>query len=247
MENNKLLIIIPAYNEEESIQGVFDGLDRYGIYDYADILVIDDASTDRTAEIAGLNGAHCISFAYNMGYGNALQAGYKFATVHGYDYIVQMDADGQHDACNVETIYKTLINNREKTDIVLACRFMPGSGEYKRGLFLRLGYFWFRVLTKILGGKGYMDSTTGLQGLDRKAFSYYAAYGHFDPTHPDANMILKMRLLGFRIKQIPAVMHHRMHGKGMHAGIIAPVKYMIRSTASVFAVWFRIRVLKENA
>ena len=132
MENNKLLIIIPAYNEEESIQGVFDGLDRYGIYDYADILVIDDASTDRTAEIAGLNGAHCISFAYNMGYGNALQAGYKFATVHGYDYIVQMDADGQHDACNVETIYKTLINNREKTDIVLACRFMPGSGEDKR-------------------------------------------------------------------------------------------------------------------
>lgn len=247
MYGHKLLVIIPAYNEEENIQYVFDGLDKYRVYDYADILVIDDASSDRTAEIADLNGAYCISFAYNMGYGNALQAGYKFAVVHGYDYVIQMDADAQHDACNIETIYRTLLEGSNAPEIVLACRFMRESGEYKAGIFQRFGYFWFRCLLKVFGGKGYVDSTTGLQGLTRRAFSYYSTYGHFDSTYPDANMILQMRLLGFRMKQIPAVMHPRTRGKGMHAGIIRPARYMFRATALVTAVWFRLRVLKEKA
>ena len=246
MNDSKLLIIIPAHNEEENIQGVLDELRRYDVAKFADVLIIDDASSDSTADIADQNGAHCIRFAYNLGYGNALQAGYKFATVHGYEYLIQMDADGQHDACNIQRIYQELCFGEDKPDMVLACRFMKESGPYETGPLMKLAFLWFRMLLELLCGEQYADSTTGLQGLNRRAFSYYARYNHFDSTYPDANMILQMNLLGFRILQIPAVMHHRMHGKGMHAGIIRPVKYMFRATASVIAVWARLRLLKRK-
>ena len=74
-----------------------------------------------------------------------------------------------------------------------------------------------------------------------------AYFNHFDSKYPDANMILQMNLLGFRMAQIPAVMHRRMHGTGMHSGIIKPIKYMFRSTASVCAVWARMKLLHEKA
>ena len=167
MKKNDLLIIIPAHNEEENIQFVFDELRRYHVADYADILIIDDASTDSTSAIADQNGAHCIRFAYNMGYGNALQAGYKFATIYGYQYLIQMDADGQHDACNIEPIYRELCKTENKPDMVLACRFMPESSPYPAGPILRLGFLWFRLMLRFLTGETYPDSTTGLQGLNR--------------------------------------------------------------------------------
>lgn len=244
-KGHDLLIIIPAHNEEENIQIVFEELKKYAVCDYADVLIVDDASSDKTAVIARENNAHCISFAYNMGYGNALQAGYRYAVRYGYEYVIQMDADCQHDACNLEHIRHELCEVTDKPDIVLACRFMEGSSEYKPGFFKWIAFKWYRMLVKLFGGFASVDSTTGLQGLNRRAFAFYAGYDHFDSNYPDANMILQMVLLGYKLKQIPAVMHLRQHGRSMHSGIYKPVRYMFRSTAAVLAVWIRIRVLKD--
>lgn len=238
-ENNRVLIIIPAYNEEHNLEKVMKGLRAYDVFSFADILIIDDASGDGTAEIALRNQARCIRFPYNLGYGNALQTGYKYARRHGYPYVIQMDADGQHDPCNIERIYRTLCSAEDDADIVLAGRFLEGSSPYKTGLVMKLAFWWFRTLIRCMGGLHVMDSTTGLQGLKRRAFSCYAGFDHFDSDYPDSNMILQMALLGFKIKQIPAVMHHRESGKGMHAGLLRPARYMFRSTTAVFAVWLR--------
>ena len=240
------LIIIPAYNEEKNLQGVLDSLMKNNVSDYADILIINDASVDETPAIAKRNNVRCISFVYNLGYGNALQAGYKYAKDYLYDYVIQMDADGQHDVSNVYNIYKELCLSSDHPDIVLSCRFMDESKHYEAGFFKKIAHVWLRFLMKLCSGIYFPDSTTGLQGLSRNAFSHYAEFNNFDARYPDANMILKMHFLGFKIKQIPSVMHPRTSGKSMHSGIIRPIKYMIRITASVIAIWFRMRLMKRK-
>jgi hypothetical protein len=90
-----------------------------------------------------------------------------------------------------------------------------------------------------------MDPTTGLQGLSRKAVLFYSQYNHFDDRYPDANMIVQMLLLGFHVREIPAVMHARTAGTSMHSGL-KPVVYMVRMFFSIIAVLFRIKVLKWN-
>ena len=237
-----LLIVIPAYNEEKNLPLVFEGMRARGIGQLADILVVDDASSDQTAAVARKNGAGCISFLCNLGYGNALQMGYKYAREMGYRFIIQMDADAQHDPCNIPVIYEALQAPGEDglpPDIVLGSRFLKGSGEYKPGLLKTLGFHWFSLLVRLLGGGKLADATTGLQGLSRRAFCHYALFDQFDANYPDANMILEMKLRGYRVLQVPAVMHMRREGTGMHAGVWRPLKYMIRSTIAVIVAKMR--------
>ena len=237
-----LLVIIPAHNEEKNLPLVFEGIRENQIDRIADILIINDASSDRTAEIARQNGAACISFVFNLGYGNALQMGYKYADENGYGFLVQIDADTQHDPCNVPILYnalKTPSADGTLPDIVLGSRFMKGSAEYHPGFMKKLGFWWFGTLVKLFGGGELADATTGLQGLNRRAFSHYARFDNFDANYPDANMILEMKLLGYNVLQIPAVMHTRSSGEGMHTGIWKPAKYMVRSTIALIVARMR--------
>ena len=241
-KKHDLLVIMPAHNEEKNLPLVFDGIRKKQIDWFADILIIDDASTDSTAEIASQNGAACISFIFNLGYGNALQMGYKYAKENGYRFLIQMDADTQHDPCNIPILYhalKTPSADGELPDIVLGSRFMKGSGAYSPGFMKKIGFFWFGMLVRLFGGGELADSTTGLQGLNRRAFSHYAVFDNFDARYPDANMILEMKLLGYRILQVPAVMHSRKSGKGMHTGFWKPTKYMVRSTIATIVAKMR--------
>ena len=96
-------------------------------------------------------------------------------------------------------------------------------------------------MIRLLSGKKIADSTTGLQGLSSRAFRYYERFDNFDAKYPDANMILQMILLGYNVRQVPAVMHTRTVGKGMHSGIWNPIKYMLRSTIAAFTIWIRIK------
>ena len=142
---------------------------KNNVSDYADILIINDASVDETPAIAKRNNVRCISFVYNLGYGNALQAGYKYAKDYLYDYVIQMDADGQHDVSNVFNIYKELSLSSDHPDIVLSCRFMDESKHYEAGFFKKIAHVWLRFLMKLCSGIYFPDSTTGLQGLSRNA------------------------------------------------------------------------------
>jgi len=239
-----LLIIIPAYNEEknvgpflEELSGTLAGMD-------ADILVIDDASTDRTARIAEDMGCTVVTNIYNLGYGSGLQTGYKYASKHGYDFVIQMDADGQHDACNIDRLYQKLLDSDEAEkplDIVLGSRFLKDSVTYPVSLLRKIGSRVFRFLIRLGTGQKITDPTTGLQGLSRRVFSFYAGYNHFDDKYPDANMLMQVLLLGFRVEEIPAVMHPRTEGVSMHSGLNS-LLYMFRMTFSVIAVWIRVRL-----
>jgi len=244
MAGKPLLIIIPAYNEEKNIGPFLEKLNGALSAEEADILVIDDASTDRTARISEDMGCVVVTHIYNLGYGSGLQTGYKYALRHGYDFVIQMDADGQHDACNIERLYRKLLEPDgagRPLDIVLGSRFLAESETYPVPLLRRIGSCVFRFLIRLGAGRRITDPTTGLQGLSRRGFSFYAGYNHFDDKYPDANMLMQMLLLGFRVEEVPAVMHPRTEGVSMHSGLKS-VLYMFRMTFSILAVWIRIRL-----
>lgn len=246
MKRKELLIIIPAYNEEPTIGSLLRQLDQPEIKDIADVLVMNDHSTDKTNMLVKLNNRELVSHVYNLGYGGGLRLGYKFAVRRGYKYVIQMDADAQHDVCNIPAIYRHLRTpdeNGNLPDIVLGSRLVEGSSFFPLSFAKKIAFALFRGMIKLRTGKRIMDPTTGLQGLSRKAFLFYSLFGMFDDCYPDANMIMQMLLLGFKIKEVPAVMHLRMTGKSMHSGL-EPVFYMIRMFFSILAVMFRIDVLK---
>ncbi|MCQ2539840.1 MAG: glycosyltransferase family 2 protein [Acetatifactor sp.] len=237
----ELLVIIPAYNEEKNIGPVLDQLKASPLGDKMDILVMNDASKDATKQVVLDHGCMVVTHIYNLGYGSGLQIGYKYAQSHGYRYLIQMDADGQHDVCNVEKIYEELNRADEQgncPDIVLGSRFTHGWKDYPTSTVKKIAYIIFRTLIKMFTGKKITDPTTGLQGLSARAFSFYAGYNHFDDKYPDANMITQMILLGYRVEEIPAVMHVRTEGISMHSGL-KPIIYMFRMTFSIVAVFLR--------
>ena len=245
-KQKELLIIIPAYNEEKNITAVLEQLERPEIAEIADILVMDDASLDNTRQIVQDRGHTVVTHIFNLGYGSGLQLGYKYAVKKEYRYVIQMDADGQHDVCNVSKLYEKLRTPDSEgycPDIVLGSRFLEGSAPFPMGMVKKYAIWLFRTLIRIGTGRRIMDPTTGLQGLSRRAFRFYATYSCFDDRYPDANMILQMLLLGFRVDEIPAVMHIRKEGVSMHSGL-KPMFYMFRMMFSMIAVWMRIRLYK---
>ena len=246
MKKKEVLVIIPAYNEQDTIMNVLDQLEKPEIAAIADVLVMNDASSDATNWIVKARGHALVSHVFNLGYGSGLQLGYKYAIRKGYQYVIQMDADGQHDVCNIPVIYERLKQKDEDgryPDIVLGSRFMDGSSPFYVSWAKKTAFHLFRFMMKTATGRTLADPTTGLQGLSRKAVLYYSKYNHFDDKYPDANMIIQMILLKFKVVEIPAVMHARETGVSMHSGW-KPVWYMFRMFFSVLAVVFRCKVLK---
>ena len=223
MKKKELLIIIPSYNEGNNIRRLLMQLEELDMKDRADILIVNDASTDSTNWIVKEMHYPMLSQLYNMGYGCALQTGYKYAVRRGYQYVIQMDGDGQHDVCNIPVIYRKLKEQDADgrcPDIVLGARFMEGSSDFPVSLPKRIVYSIFRFLIRMTTGRRVADPTTGLQGLSRKAFLYYSKYDHFDDKYPDANMIILMMLIKFRVIEVPAVMHTRVEGKSIEAVLV---------------------------
>ncbi len=247
--HKELLIIIPAHNEGKNIRKVSEQLHRQEIKKIADILVIDDASADDTRQTPEAEKYILIRNIRRLGYGTSLRLGYQYALRENYRYIIQMDADGQHDVCNIPVIYRRLKEkdaNGYYPDIVLASRFMKGSSDFPIGILKKAAYIWFRFIIRIITGEKIADPTTGLQGLNQKAFSFYADGKNFDDKYPDANIIIQMLLLHFHIAEVPAVMHARTDGKSMH-GWFSAVWYMCRMLFEIPSVIFRIKLLNKNS
>ncbi|MBR4341755.1 MAG: glycosyltransferase family 2 protein [Lachnospiraceae bacterium] len=248
-KRNELLIIIPAYNEVKTIGKLLDSMEEAGITQWADILVMNDASKDGTGKLVRARGYRVVTHIFNLGYGSGLQLGYKYAARNFYKYVIQMDADGQHDISNITTLYDALKKEDEKgntPDIVLGSRFVEGATEFKIGFAKKIAIKLFKFLIRLFGHKKVTDPTTGLQGLSRRAFYFYSQFNHFDDRYPDANMILQMQLLGYNIVEVPAVMHVRTEGTSMHSGL-KPILYMIRMMYSIIAVWVRIRLFHSDS
>lgn len=221
MKKDKILIVIPAYNEAENIEKVIKEIKKD--IDYADILVVNDCSKDNTAEIVRKNGVKCVTNVFNMRYAMAVQTGIKYAYQNGYDYVIQMDADGQHIASEAEKMYKEL--KKSNADIVIGSRYLKDMG-YPCPLFRRIGTKMFEWLIKVFTKKRIADPLSGFQCLNKEVIKRYAGMGNY-PEFPDANLVIEMLLNGYEIKEVPVKMRIRENGVSMHSGILKPIKYMI--------------------
>ena len=248
MSKHDLLVIMPAYNEEACIGTLLEQMEASGITGIADILVINDGSSDDTSRVVREHGHAIVSHVYNLGYGAALLSGYKYAVRRHYKYVIQIDSDGQHDLCNIPSLYDRLRRagqDGEGPDIVLGSRFLEGGKSFPISWLKKVAIGVFRRLIRLTTGKQITDPTTGLQGLSGRAVRYYSGYSHFDVKYPDTNMLLQMILLGYQVEEIPAVMHSRETGTGMHSGL-KPAVYMAHMFFSICAVLLRILVLKAE-
>lgn len=228
----KTLIIIPAYNEAarigEVVHRVQDSAPEY------DVLVVNDGSRDETAQVARVAGAQVVSHPFNLGYGVAIQTGYKFALAKGYDYLVQMDGDGQHDPSFIAQLLAPVMSG--ETDFVLGSRFL-GTESYEPSLARRIGMTFFCRLISLLIGSRITDSTSGYQAFNREVIRYFTTEV-FPCDYPDADMLLTLHRAGFRIREVPVRMHASATGKSMHTGL-RPFYYMFKMLLSIFVTLLR--------
>ena len=230
----KKCIIIPAYNEEENIASVISAIKNH--ID-ADIIVIDDGSKDTTSEKAIEAGVFLIRHPFNMGYGVSLQTGYKYAVKKDYDFLIQMDGDKQHDPKYISELFNQVETG--ECDIVIGSRFL-GEGNYKPGGLKSIGISLFRFIIQITVGERITDPTSGFQGLNRKIFTFFTQ-DSFPCDYPDANIIIVLHRMGFKIKEIPVTMNPNPTGRSMHQGITTISYYLFKMFLSIFITLIRER------
>jgi glycosyltransferase involved in cell wall biosynthesis len=230
-----VLIVIPAYNEEQNIGAVIGGI--WEVLPAVDILVVDDGSSDGTAGRARDAGARVISLPFNLGYGVALQTGFKYALEQGFNYVVQMDADGQHEPASVED----LVGEARKgdADVILGSRFLAPS-SFRPQFARRLGIALFRAIVSGVVGEKISDPTSGFQALNRRALALYGTEA-YPVDYPDADVLIMAHLAGLRLKEIPVIMHSAGPArKSMHSGL-RPLYYVFKMFLSILVTLMRPR------
>jgi glycosyltransferase involved in cell wall biosynthesis len=225
------LILIPAYNEEKRIVGVI--VQIRSAFPNAAILVVNDGSRDSTATAARQAGAIVVSHPFNMGYGAAIQTGYKYARDKGHDYLVQLDADGQHDPACIPALLAPVI--RGEADIAIGSRFLGTS--YRPPLARRLGMALFRRIVTMVTGMNVTDTTSGFQAFNRDVIRFFAT-DIFPIDYPDADMLIMLHRAGFRMIEVPVRMFENSEGTSMHSGL-KPIYYMFKMLLSICVTLMR--------
>ena len=226
VEKPRVLVIIPACNEEANVTGVIKSV--YQIAPGVDILVVDDGSMDSTAYVARAAGAEVVSLPFNMGYGVACQTGFKYARRRNYDYVVQMDADGQHEPRYVLRLLAAVMD--PAVDVALGSRWL-GLAEYSGPLLRRFGKFIFGFLASLLTRHEVTDPTTGFQALTRQVVCFYCT-NIYPVDYPDADVIIMLDRAGFRVKEVAVIMYGDESGQSMHAGLLRPIYYGMKMMMS---------------
>jgi glycosyltransferase involved in cell wall biosynthesis len=228
----RFLVILPAYNEATLIASVIQGLRESE--KNADILVINDGSKDRTAEIAEQQGVMVINHPYNLGYAAALQTGFRYASSKQYDCLVTMDADGQHDPVSISNLFKTFSSTN--ADVVTGSRFLEGS--YRMGCVRRIGVRIFSSIARLYTGNRLTDPTSGFQLFNRKSFTFLAAEDGYPLDYPDVNIIMLLHKRKFKVVEAPVRMFTNTEGRTMHGGM-KPVMYVTRMLLAIILVLLR--------
>ena len=237
----RLLVLIPAHDEEANIVRLIRETKR-NVQSLpadvkAEILVVDDCSGDRTAELASAEDVLTLRLSINLGYGGALRTGYTFAVRKGFDAVVQLDADGQHDPASIGALLEPIRQN--EADVVLGSRWLSPRG-YRMPLLRRAGQWFFRNAMRLLGGGKIGDATSGYQVLSSRVVGMFVSE-EFPADYPDANVLLLLKLLGVRVVEKPAVFHERRDGRSMHSGLRQAVLYPLKMVFSMIAVALRVR------
>lgn len=228
----RVLVIIPAYNEAGRIAAVVAGIRAAAAE--ADVLVINDGSRDDTAVVARQAGAVVVCHPFNMGYGVAIQTGYKYALRHDYDYLVQIDGDGQHDPTHIPELLAIVQSGT--ADFVLGSRFLSNA-SYRPPLIRRLGMAFFRQIVSLVIRQPMTDCTSGYQAFNREVMQFFASE-LFPCDYPDADVLISLHLAGFRIRELPVRMYANAAGKSMHSGL-KPIYYVFKMILSITVTLLR--------
>jgi glycosyltransferase involved in cell wall biosynthesis len=221
------VLLIPAWNEARHLAGVLERA-RAAAPGFQ-IVVVDDGSSDGTAGVARRAGARVVRHPVNLGYGAALQTGYKLALREGAALLVQMDADGQHDPKDVEALAAPV--RRGELDVVIGSRFLA-LGGYEMGALRDAGRRLFRWLARRLG-LDVSDPTSGFQALSPRALALYAR-DFFPSDYPDVDVLLAAHRSGLSIGEVPVEMGPGLRASSLHGGI-APLFYVYKMLLSLWA------------
>jgi len=232
--SKKTLVIIPAHNEATNICQVLLEVSGTGLN--LDVLVVDDRSTDETPLVAARQGARVLRLPCNLGYGGAVQAGFRYAVHYGYDYGVLMDADGQHDASCISDLLRVVQDG--EADVAIGSRFL-GRMEYRTSLVKRVGMAFFSQVVSRITGRRMTDATSGFQVFDRDVMSFFAT-DNYPVDFPDADTILLLHFAGFRLAEVPVTMRERLSGESMHSSW-KPLYYIFKMFLSILIVLLRQR------
>lgn len=220
----KTLIIVPCYNEQETIAALYHEIRDKTAYD---VLVVNDCSTDDSRAILRKEGIPHLDLPLNLGIGGAVQAGYRYALSNGYDIAVQLDGDGQHDPEQVGSLIAPI--EQGDADLVIGSRYIDKKG-YQSSAIRRVGIRFFKVLIYCLSGKRITDATSGFRAVNRKAMTLFDVYYAKDYPEPESNVLaLKNKL---RVIEIPASMRERQGGVSSIKAM-QPVYYMLKVSLGI--------------
>jgi glycosyltransferase involved in cell wall biosynthesis len=234
MEQAKILIVVPAYNEQNNILRVIWDIRK--TIPTADILVVNDCSLDHTsANARKAEGVKVVDLPYNLGIGGAVQTGFKYALSNGYDYMVQIDGDGQHLPSEVVKLFDTMVRNG--SDMVIGSRFLDIQ-SFRTTRLRRLGIKVFYLIFRMLIHAKITDSTSGFRMYNRQGIELMAKYYPDDYPEPDAIILLKKH--GLQITEVGVEMREREHGVSSISAIKSPY-YMTKVIVSIFFSYIRTR------
>jgi glycosyltransferase involved in cell wall biosynthesis len=212
----KTLVFLPAWDEEENLQAVLDEL-RHGLPD-ADLLVVDDGSTDGTVAVARADGAEVVSFGQNRGLPAGIAAGYAYALKHGYQLCGRVDADGQHPVVELERLLARVAEG--ECDVAVGSRFASGEGfapyRYKPSAPRRLGTALLRRSMRLVLRRPFLDATSGMYAANARALPVLAQA--YTTAAPEVEALLRLAEAGLRVDEVPVEMRERAGGESKLRG-----------------------------
>ncbi len=239
------LAIVPAYNEEESVASVVRDLHRHAP-DF-DVLVVDDGSTDATADSARAAGARVLRMPFNLGIGGTVQAGYVYALENDYDHAVQVDGDGQHDAREIPKLLEHLRSHRD-IDMVTGSRFLcdgtnADGTAFRSTRSRRLGIRIFAKVLSLVTGQTVTDPTSGFRMTNRRGIELFARdYPH---DYPEVEAVLMIHFHRLRSAEVPVRMRERLGGvSSINAS--RSVYYMVKVSLAILVGLLRARPTVER-
>ena len=225
VDPDRALVIVPAWNEAANVGNtVREIMSADGQYD---VIVVDDGSTDATANVARDAGANVLQLAVNLGVGGAMRAGFTYARRLGYQRVIQVDADGQHNPDDIATVLAGL----EHADISIGARF-AGVGDYSEKGIRRFAMIVLAKVVSRVAGTKLTDVTSGFRAANERGITQYIAYYPVEYFGDTLDSLVAAVHAGLTVTQVPVAMRPRQHGVPSH-GTFGSIKYLLRS---VFAV-----------
>jgi glycosyltransferase involved in cell wall biosynthesis len=224
--SDSLLVIVPAYNEEAAVGGVVRAI--HAAMPGTPVLVIDDCSLDATQAMARAAGARVLPLPHHLGLGGCVQAGYKLAFELGYEYVIRVDGDGQHDAGDIPRVFEAL--RTSGCEMVIGSRFVDGGASRPHSI-RGLGIRFFRMVLRPILGKPVHDPTSGFVGVNRNALQVFSK--SFPLEYPEIEALVVLQRKRFRFLEIPCRMHPRTTGRSSITAVRS-IYYIVHVLLGVF-------------